>query len=352
MVCCKWRACQRQARSSVSYSAVMGVFCGAYQIGMRALGPLLFVGANLLILSIAFLFLFWFYPEVQAASTGHFLVHLILGLYLLTNILFNYYACVWTAPGSPSYCPDPARLLGEKISIVDGRKIYQFSYHISLSPGVSYRYCHTCKCIKPPRAHHCSVLGRCVLNMDHYCPWMSNTVGYYNYRYFVLFLVYLSLACIYVLAFFLCETVQLSQKDKSFIYLNSVLQTHVFHANSISASIYCFSVTLAGLISAGLLMFWHLYLTLTNQTTLEFYEHMAQQTVTWTTCLTMPFAWIPGLNSSGPRNPFDEGWRKNLKRVLGDVPWYRNLWPSFHTPPPPKYPFELEERVLREYINV
>lgn len=232
---------------------------------MRALGPVLVTGANVLIISVALLFFFVFFPEVYQNSIGHFLVHVTIGLYLLVNIFFNYIACVWTAPGSPSYCPDPARLLGEKISIVDGRKIYQFSYHISLAPGVSYRYCHICKCIKPPRAHHCSVLGRCVLNMDHYCPWMANTVGYFNYRYFVLFLFYIFLGCCYVLAFFFSGEVRLTQVDKEFIYLNFILQTHIFHASSLTTSIYCFSVALSGLISAGLLLAWHIYLTITNQ---------------------------------------------------------------------------------------
>ena len=30
--------------------------------------------------------------------------------------------------------------------------------------------------------------------MDHFCPWIANTVGYYNKKYFVLFLLYVSLA--------------------------------------------------------------------------------------------------------------------------------------------------------------
>jgi hypothetical protein len=52
------------------------------------------------------------------------------------------------------------------------------------------------------------------------------------------------------------------------------------------------------------------------------------------------------------KNPFDEGWRKNVKRVFTDLPWYRNLWPSLQNPPPPKYPLELSFRDLKEPFQV
>lgn len=45
-----------------------------------------------------------------------------------------------------------------------------------------------------------SISGKCILNMDHFCPWMSNCVGYYNYRYFVLFLFYMFVGSLYVLS--------------------------------------------------------------------------------------------------------------------------------------------------------
>ena len=46
---------------------------------------------------------------------------------------------------------------------------------------------------KPPRTHHDSVTGRCVLKFDHYCVWIINCVGLLNYKAFLLFLAY---ACV------------------------------------------------------------------------------------------------------------------------------------------------------------
>ncbi|XP_072931082.1 palmitoyltransferase ZDHHC16 [Epargyreus clarus] len=88
----------------------------------------------------------------------------VFGNWLLLNILFHYYKGVVTPPGYPPH----GTMIAEAASI-----------------------CKKCISPKPPRTHHCSVCDRCILAMDHHCPWLNNCVGYYNARHFYLYMVYM-----------------------------------------------------------------------------------------------------------------------------------------------------------------
>lgn len=57
--------------------------------------------------------------------------------------------------------------------------------------------CDKCNGYKPARTHHCSICKRCVLRMDHHCPWVANCVGYNNVAYFGRFLGYVTVLCLY-----------------------------------------------------------------------------------------------------------------------------------------------------------
>lgn len=67
--------------------------------------------------------------------------------------------------------------------------------------------CHSCHIVKPYRAKHCRVMRRCVLVFDHYCPFVENTIGIYNYSYFFLFLlsVVITIASTDIAVLILCK---------------------------------------------------------------------------------------------------------------------------------------------------
>jgi len=71
---------------------------------------------------------------------------------------------------------------------------------LSLRPptgSANVESCKICGGWKPPRAHHSRRLNRCVFRMDHVCNWINNVVGYGNQKFFVLFLFYAFLSCVF-----------------------------------------------------------------------------------------------------------------------------------------------------------
>jgi len=127
--------------------------------------------------------------------------------------------------------------------------------------------CKKCFGFKPERCHHCSVCDRCVLKMDHHCPWISNCVGFNNYKYFVLFLFY---GAIYIL--FQCITIFISliknldisiRIKEDIMYLpdyQKLWAIHVFMSFVLGASI-------------ALMFFTHVFETLlNNSTTIELFD--------------------------------------------------------------------------------
>ncbi|XP_062575151.1 palmitoyltransferase ZDHHC16B-like [Saccostrea cucullata] len=132
-------------------------------------GPIFMVLVVCLTTSVVVIFYICLLPHVYQQSLSKTVFHLIFGHWLLVNIVFNYVMAVFTDPGHPP------REVPETVSI-----------------------CKKCISPKPPRAHHCSICDKCVLKMDHHCPWINNCVGYYNHRYFFQFCVFMLSGTIYV----------------------------------------------------------------------------------------------------------------------------------------------------------
>ncbi|CAB4066155.1 ZDHHC3_7_25 [Lepeophtheirus salmonis] len=112
--------------------------------------------------------------------------------------------CVGDICGS-SFCPPsipPSHLramLTDPGAVPRGNATKENIEKMGFREGQVIFKCPKCSCIKPERAHHCSVCQRCVRKMDHHCPWVNNCVGEGNQKFFVLFTLYIALMSIHAL---------------------------------------------------------------------------------------------------------------------------------------------------------
>ncbi|KAK7251203.1 hypothetical protein RIF29_34188 [Crotalaria pallida] len=209
---------------------------------------------------------------------------------LLVMLLWSYFSVVFTDPGRVPLNWRPK--VDEESS--DADPLSESAYMGSdlllnelNDPGEPeyrrIRYCRKCNQFKPPRCHHCSVCGRCILKMDHHCIWVVNCVGALNYKYFLLFLFYtfLETALVtlsllpYFMAFF---------TDEEF----SGPETNL------AVSFVAFVLNLAFVLSILGFLIMHISFVGANTTTIEAYE-----------------------TKTTPKWHYDLGWRKNYEQVFG-----------------------------------
>lgn len=112
--------------------------------------------------------------------------------------------------------------LGQMFTVLDQEAI--FKGESPPPPGLEYYYskdvfqcdsnglpiwCSVCCNWKPDRSHHCSDVGRCVMKLDHFCPWVGGVVAENNFKFFIQFNAFTMLYTLYVLivmAYFVAET--------------------------------------------------------------------------------------------------------------------------------------------------
>lgn len=188
------------------------------------------------------------------------------GVFTLVIVMANLFRTSFTDPGIiPRATPDEASYTEKQIDVSEssgGLTSYRPPPRtrdvIIRGQVVRLKYCFTCKIFRPPRASHCSVCDNCVERFDHHCPWVGNCVGLRNYRYFYLFLVSLSLHCVFIFA---CVITNLILRSRFDGFFSAIKETPA----SVAEGIICFFSIWSILGLTG----FHTYLTVSNQTTNE-----------------------------------------------------------------------------------
>ncbi|KAF7183939.1 hypothetical protein CNMCM7691_004429 [Aspergillus felis] len=180
----------------------------------------------------------------------------ILGILLYICLNASYTVAVFTDPGSPL----TTGANRHQYSALPVTELPEFTAYTVSSNGGS-RYCKKCQCPKPDRTHHCSTCKRCVLKMDHHCPWLATCVGLYNYKAFLLFLIYTSLFCL--VDFAVAATWIWTEVFNDAPYLETMLPVNVVLLAILGGII--------GLVLTGFTA-WHISLAVRGMTTIECLE--------------------------------------------------------------------------------
>ena len=90
--------------------------------------------------------------------------------------------------------------LAERLLQEDPNQQFKKTLYMSKAPRSfkNFRICDKCDDLKPPRSHHCSICQKCVMRMDHHCPWTGNCIGLKNHKYFICFCFWTIIACLHV----------------------------------------------------------------------------------------------------------------------------------------------------------
>ncbi|RKO88262.1 DHHC palmitoyltransferase-domain-containing protein, partial [Blyttiomyces helicus] len=266
-------------------------------------GRLFVVGVVALITFVPFTTnLFIFIPWLTAHPDRN--IHLWLLPFNLSvlSIWVNYYLGVTTDAGGVPAAHDP---MEERDSKARGRR--------------KPRWCKKCAGYKPPRAHHCSVCDRCILKMDHHCPWLNNCVGHNNQSHFVRFLLSVTTAtisCLTLIGLRIWDLIQYqNQLARDFYHTTTrfFFYTPQPTSRELLFMIINLIILFLLLLTVGLLSLYQLYYVSTGVTTIESFERSRVEELVRRGKIAPERA----------AYPYDLGMWRNLDAVFGTPRW---LW--------------------------
>ncbi|KAJ7607930.1 DHHC palmitoyltransferase-domain-containing protein [Roridomyces roridus] len=189
-------------------------------------------------------------------------------LLIVLNLFMHYYYVVTVPPG---FVEDPPREPGSSIfwATKNGPPRgeltgVRWSKELVITRAAVTR-CRKCGQSKPERTHHCRICNRCVLKYDHHCPVRVNQcVGLHNERHFVMFMAYLVVACICLVATGYPHILRALGATADLSWPHRVPQIAFILE-------YILAVVMA--LAVGIMVSYHLWTVAHGETTVESHDH-------------------------------------------------------------------------------
>ena len=198
-------------------------------------------------------------PVVFPYATEYYLV-----VGFMTYLLFNTVVSYWLLLTTDTSCGRVA------LPVID-------------QPG--YTHCPFCQYYSPPRSHHCPVCQKCILRRDHHCFFTGRCVGYYNHRYFIIFLISVTSAALLGAVLSFCAVFKLVGGFSVTIIPALVFPVLAWLMNMMPVSPLIMmetSVAVFATLGAGGLLALQVYQALNGQTYYEFHRGVVTYKLSFT----------------------------------------------------------------------
>ncbi|KAG4301412.1 hypothetical protein PCK1_002338 [Pneumocystis canis] len=264
------------------------------------------------------------------------IVLLVVFFILLSMVALSFIRIIFTPPGYIPRFKDLKEYLSNDIElgnyITDQMKtFYLYDAYVCENDGFP-RWCSVCEVYKPDRAHHCSEVQRCVLKLDHFCPWVGGVIGFTRYKFFVLFIFYVTLICVFVI----CSCAPLTGEYRR-------MNGHVPGPwVGILALAFFFTLFLGPFTSV------HIFYIFRNSTTIEsinFYARFYLLNILYGT--EKSGFKRTNVTTNPGQHPWDLGWMQNWCSVMGEK-WWEWMFP-FKGSPGNGYHFDYNSNMLSEW---
>ncbi|KAK7501478.1 hypothetical protein BaRGS_00007282 [Batillaria attramentaria] len=208
-------------------------------------------------------------------------VNLIIFLTWVLLTLYNYFMAMFKGPG---FVP-----LGWKPKNPEAMRYLQ--------------YCDFCKGYKAPRSHHCRKCDRCVMKMDHHCPWINTCCGHFNHANFVWFLLFAPFGCMHAICI-LIPCIYRAINFQYYFYNRRNEPLVYLGVSGFVLTMFSIGLAIGVIIAVGMLFYIQIKSVWKNETGIE--------------------SWIidkaydrDRTEEEGPFiYPYNLGWRRNLKEVF------------------------------------